>query len=108
MSEPIAYAEQWRAVMEAAGYRCECVGQCGSQHVKGRGRCQREHDQLAGKQRGPVRLMAAPLDLNLPPTRAAALPPSELRAWCVDCHTDARRAATRAAPAPVVDGLFDL
>ncbi len=32
MSEPIAGADLWRPVMEAAGWRCWCTGQCGAPH----------------------------------------------------------------------------
>ncbi|MEU1228705.1 hypothetical protein [Streptomyces sp. NPDC005828] len=41
---------------------------------------------------------------------AAALPASELRAWCPPCFTAARRAAQRATALPAADqgGLFYL
>lgn len=97
MSEPIAYAALWRAVMQAAGYRCQCTGQCGNPHKKTRGRCPREHDQCASKHRGPVHLAAAPADLTQSQRTAAALPAGALRGWCPDCHDAARRAAARAA-----------
>ncbi|MFI1849705.1 hypothetical protein [Streptomyces sp. NPDC020480] len=111
MSEPIVYAAAWRPVMKAAGYRCQCTGQCGNPHTKGGGRCAREHDQHASKHRGPVRLIAAPADTCTSARAAAQLPAAELRAWCPDCHDAARRAAQRAArTAPDTDqgGLFDL
>ncbi|MGX9228027.1 hypothetical protein ACWV95_20755 [Streptomyces albus] len=75
MSEPIAYAAVWRAVMQAAGYRCQCTGQCGNPHKNSSGRCPREHDQCASKRRGPVHLAAAPADLSQGQRMAAALPP---------------------------------
>ncbi|MFE2673752.1 hypothetical protein [Streptomyces hygroscopicus] len=111
MSEPIVYATVWRPVMEAAGYRCQCTGQCGNPHAKAQGRCPREHDHHAGKHRGPVRLIAAPADPLTPPTAAAGLPAAELQAWCPDCQEATRRAAQRAArraPDPAQGGLFDL
>ncbi|WHX19318.1 hypothetical protein QFW82_20795 [Streptomyces malaysiensis subsp. malaysiensis] len=111
MSEPIVYAAVWQPVMEAAGYRCQCTGQCGNAHIKGQGRCPREHDHHAGKHRGPVRLIAAPADPLTPPLAAAGLPASGLRAWCPDCQKATRRAAQRAVrstPDPTQGGLFDL
>ncbi|GAB2887539.1 hypothetical protein [Streptomyces mayteni] len=111
MSEPIAYADLWHPVMRAAGYRCQCRGECGNDHKKGQGRCPREHDQHASKHRGPVRLIAAPADPTLTGLAAARAERSQLRAWCPDCHDNARRGARKAAAtAPVADqgGLFDL
>ena len=110
MSEPIAYAAVWRAVMQAAGYRCQCTGQCGNPHKNSSGRCPREHDQCASKHRGPVHLAAAPADFSQGQRMAAALPAGSLRAWCPDCHDAARRAAARAARRQQSGqaGLFDL
>ncbi|WKK21668.1 hypothetical protein QZH56_03425 [Streptomyces olivoreticuli] len=110
MSEPIAYADLWRPVMEAAGFRCQCTGECGNKHAKAQGRCPREHDQHASKTRGPVHLITAPADLTTPVTAAARTTAAGLRAWCPDCFTAARRLAsnTQAAAAPAQDGLFDL
>ncbi|MFG3254947.1 hypothetical protein [Streptomyces sp. NPDC048172] len=111
MSEPIAYADLWRAVMEAAGFRCQCTGECGNKHAKSRGRCPREHDQHASRHRGPVRLTAAPANPATGARAAAQLPVSALRAWCPDCHDAARRAVsreTRSAADPAQNALFDL
>jgi hypothetical protein len=111
MSEPIAYADTWRPVMCAAGFRCQCRGECGNDHKKGKGRCPREHDQLASKHRGPVRLLAAPADPIVTGLAAARLPTARLRAWCPDCLDGARRAANRQARAePAADqtSLFEL
>ncbi|WP_340558939.1 hypothetical protein [Streptomyces sp. GSL17-111] len=109
MSEPIVYADQWRIVMAASEWRCQCSGECGHAHAKGGGRCPREHDRHASKHRGPVRLLAAPADPITPTRRAVALPVHALRAWCPDCLDAARRAALRTAPAdPAQIGLFDL
>ncbi|MGW5420220.1 hypothetical protein [Streptomyces sp. NPDC003943] len=109
-SEPIAAAGLFRAVMVAAGHRCQCEGKCGQPHTKGEGRCTREHGRHAGKHGGPIRLMAAAADPLATELAAAALPASELRAWCPPCFTAARRAAQRATAAPDDDqgGLFDL
>jgi hypothetical protein len=96
MSEPIVLPALWRHVMQAAGYRCQCTGACGSAHKKGGGRCPRMHDQHASKHRGPIHLTAAPVDPALPALAAARLPTSALRAWCPDCHDGARRASNRA------------
>ncbi|MFF4185765.1 hypothetical protein ACFYZ9_21480 [Streptomyces sp. NPDC001691] len=106
-SEPLARPALWRPVMEAAGFRCQCTGQCGNAHIKAQGRCPREHDRHASKHRGPVHLIAAPADLALSPVKAARVPSAGLRAWCPDCHTAARRIAQR-QPAPDQAGLFDL
>ncbi|MEU8825896.1 hypothetical protein [Streptomyces sp. NPDC048636] len=111
MTEPIVYAAAWRPVMETAGYRCQCTGQCGNPHTKAKGRCPREHDQHASKHRGPVRLLAAPANPLTPARVAAGIPATDLRAWCPDCHDATRRAAQRAArtgPDFGQGGLFDL
>ncbi|MGD3107553.1 hypothetical protein [Streptomyces sp. YGL11-2] len=110
MSEPIAYAALWRPVMDAAGWRCQCTGQCGTPHRKGDGRCVREHDRHASKHRSPIHLIAAPADPTTPPLAAARLKARYLRAWCPDCHTAAGRAARKTRnSAPAQDTcLFDL
>ncbi|MFE6689722.1 hypothetical protein ACFVFQ_25000 [Streptomyces sp. NPDC057743] len=110
MSEPIVYADQWRHVMKAAGWRCQCTGQCGIPHIKGEGRCVREHDRHASKHRSPIHLIAAPAEPTTPPLAAARLGARDLRAWCPDCHTAASRAArkTRASEPAQDTGLFDL
>ncbi|MFG3346924.1 hypothetical protein ACGF1Z_17880 [Streptomyces sp. NPDC048018] len=110
MSEPLVAAGVWRPVMEAAGYRCQCTGQCGSTHAKGDGRCPREHDHHASKTRGPVHLVAAPPDPLTSTLAAARLPVAALRAWCPACYSAARRIANRAATQDTGDefALFDL
>ncbi|WP_267242855.1 hypothetical protein [Streptomyces sp. PR69] len=111
MSTPLAAAEVFRAVMTAAGWRCQCTGRCGNPHAKSGARCPREHDKYAGKHGGPVRLMAAAADPLTSERRAAALGAGELRAWCPQCLTAARRAAKRPAPAAPdtsQGALFDL
>ncbi|WP_301124746.1 hypothetical protein [Streptomyces cacaoi] len=109
MNEPIVYADQWRAVMQRAGYRCECVGQCGSKHAKGDGRCEKQHGKYADKHHGPARLLTAPTDPTLPLAVAVAVPTGELRAWCEGCHAGAARATRKARHSrPDQGGLFDL
>ncbi|WP_411576215.1 hypothetical protein [Streptomyces mutabilis] len=109
MSEPLAAVGTWRPVMEAAGHRCQCSGQCGNEHAKTDGRCPREHDGYTSKRGHRVRLMAAPADPLTPPVKAVTLPLGELRAWCPGCHTAAAcRARTTAGPVDDAPGLFDL
>lgn len=109
-SQPIVGAAVFTAVMEAAGYRCQCGGKCGNPHTKGDGRCQREHDHYTSRHGRLVRLMAAPADPLAADIAAARLPASELRAWCPDCHSAAARLARKRLPAASTDqyGLFDL
>ncbi|MEU0894228.1 hypothetical protein [Streptomyces massasporeus] len=109
-SQPIVGAALFTAVMEAAGYRCQCGGECGQLHTKGDGRCQHEHDHYTSKHGRRVRLMAAPVDPLATDVAAARLPASELRAWCPDCHGAAARRARKRLPAAPTDqcGLFDL
>ncbi|MFG2962294.1 hypothetical protein ACGFZS_03320 [Streptomyces sp. NPDC048288] len=110
-SQPLVGAALFNTVMEAAGYRCQCSGQCGNPHAKDGGRCPREHDHYTSKHGRRVRLMAAPADPLTTDVVAAALPASELRAWCADCHTAAARLAKKQramAPADDPPGLFDL
>ncbi|MDX3594124.1 hypothetical protein PV749_23685 [Streptomyces sp. ID03-2B] len=108
MSEPLVAADLFRTVMEAAGGRCQCTGQCGQPHAKTDRRCPREHDSYAGRHRGPVRLMAAAADLTLTEREAAALPADRLRAWCPGCFTETRRSRRTTEPAAEQGGLFDL
>ncbi|MEU4932734.1 hypothetical protein AB0G54_40645 [Streptomyces yokosukanensis] len=107
-SQPLAAVDIWWPVMEVAGYRCQCTGECGNPHAKTEGRCPREHDAYTSKHGHRIRLMAAPTDPLTPPVKAAALPVGELRAWCPECHTAAARRVRAAAPADEAPGLFDL
>ena len=103
---PLAGAEIWTAVMAAATSakermpRCQCRGVCGTAHSKSAGWCPRKHgDRQQTTDRfkeGTVKLIAAPIDLKLSPQAAAALPASDLTAWCPSCHDGARRIATKA------------
>jgi len=91
-TRPIAHAAQWSAVMETAGYVCQCTGACGCRHSRTGGRCDAWHD---GHRHGkPVRLIAAPEDLSLTAREAVTVPTEELRAWCPSCYNDARRRAS--------------
>ncbi|MGD6753815.1 hypothetical protein [Streptomyces sp. BH105] len=109
-TEPITGTAVFNPVMQAAGYRCQCTGQCGNPHRKGEGRCPHEHDGYTSKHGRRVRLIAAPADPLATSVAAATTPVSDLRAWCPDCHTAAARAAKRQLPATSTDqcGLFDL
>lgn len=111
---PMFGAAMWSAVMLSASQgqekpRCQCSGQCGQPHVKGGGRCPRMHGQHV-KNKGTIRLHAAPADLALAGTAAAALLPAEaLRAWCSTCYDAARRTAVREASEaafPAAEALF--
>ena len=102
MSTPIVGADLFAAVMDAAGGRCHCTGQCGQSHRKTEGRCLRQHDA------NRVRLIAAPADPATPELAAATLPASSLRAWCPACFTTARRLARPVEADTAQGGLFDL
>ncbi|MEU4032951.1 hypothetical protein [Streptomyces collinus] len=109
-SQPLAAVATWLPVMDAAGYRCQCAGECGNPHAKTDGRCPREHDGYTSKHGHLIRLMAAPADPATPSAVAVTLPASGLRAWCPDCFGAAiRRARAQTAPAAGdAPGLFDL
>jgi hypothetical protein len=69
--------------MDVASNQCQCAGACGSLHSKTGRRCP--------KATSHARLIAAPVNLTLPPAAAAAVPVKELRAWCSGCHASAQR-----------------
>lgn len=105
MSTPIVGADLFRTVINAAGGRCHCTGQCGQSHRKTEGRCLKQHD------RGRVRLIAAPADPTATELAAVALPAAELRAWCPGCFAAAQRTARKATTSVVTadqGSLFDL
>lgn len=105
---PIAGARLWSAVMDRAGQgresaQCECTGQCGKHDGA---RCPQSHGEYR-KRGGPVRLIAAPANLALDGTPAAArLGVDDLRAWCPRCHDGARPVTPRVALVPAQEGLF--
>jgi hypothetical protein len=74
-------------VKEAAGWRCQCTGECGRGHLHldpGDGRCRNRHGEprWRGKPwQGPVFLQAAHLDHD--PTSHDR---DRLRAMCPGCH----------------------
>ncbi|MFE7077888.1 hypothetical protein ACFU96_48225 [Streptomyces sp. NPDC057620] len=103
---PIAAQDVWLPVIEAAGNRCQCIGQCGSRHLgKDRrpGRCEHEQGQHISKV-GEIRLIAAPLEH----TTAYPPPDAVLFAWCRPCYDGRRRIANRETKAkpPQEDELF--
>jgi hypothetical protein len=103
-TRPIVQIAQWTAVMEAAGYQCRCLGDCG-----GHRRCFIGHDSYL-PEFGYIHLLAAPADLSIPAWQAVTLPTDQLRAWCPGCH---RRTLTRIKKArkteiPTTNALFDL
>jgi anti-sigma regulatory factor (Ser/Thr protein kinase) len=94
--EPGPWGERWLAVMERAGWRCECSGQCG----------RAGHRCPAGHAPGyPLHVVPA---IPAGEASAAALPASALIALCSSCRTGSdRRAARQAdADAPEPDALF--
>jgi hypothetical protein len=104
---PLAAAALWQTVMDAAGHQCQCAGGlCGSKHSSSGLRCHRTGAHH--------RLIAAPADLTLSPTVAAAVPAEQLLAWCPDCHRGAlsrQRVAARELQriqAPEPAALFDI
>lgn len=102
---PFLGAAAWAAVMEAAGFRCQCAGGCGRTHVADpEGRCRHTHKPSA-------HLIASPAVPTAGLVRAVSGP---LVAYCPSCFDGHRRAANRAADtaakqaAANVPSLFDL
>ncbi|MEU3962896.1 hypothetical protein AB0F42_24340 [Streptomyces buecherae] len=104
---PIAGADVWLPVMDAAGHRCQCTGACGSKHTDRKsgkpGRCPLANGDHVSRI-GEIKLIAAPADVatSSPPTSTPLL------AWCRPCYDGARRIARRVvkqAP-PQEDALF--
>jgi hypothetical protein len=85
---PMVGAETWQSAMDAAGWRCECTGQCGKGHIKTAGRCGIDHGSMH-----PLAVTAADPTASL----HAAVTGAELVALCGGCQTGAKRAATKAA-----------
>ena len=92
---PEPWGTRWLAVMERAGWRCECAGQCG----RARHRCP------AGHAPGyPLHVVPA---VPAGDAAATALPACALVALCAGCRAGAERAAARsAAAARQPDALF--
>lgn len=90
------YPEDWpairRRILERAGNRCECTGECGVDHRSGR--CPERNAYAAEAFRGRVVLTIAHRDHT--PENCAE---ENLAAWCQRCHLRYDRdhhAATRA------------
>jgi hypothetical protein len=97
------YPADWAAistvVKQAAGWRCQCEGECGKVH---NGRCRNAHGQRSFDNPGYTIVMTT-AHLNHDPSDCR---PENLRAMCPGCHLRydrhhhaETRAATRAARA---------
>jgi hypothetical protein len=80
-------AQTWQSAMVAAGWRCECTGQCGKGHLKTAGRCGINHGSAH-----PLAVVAADQTVSL----HAAVTSADLVALCAGCQAGAKRAAIRA------------
>lgn len=96
----IVAADVWLAAMQAAGYRCTCIGGCGRPHAKdSAGRCKREHKPW-------LHLVAAPARPTGNPHADMA---AEQVAYCPTCYDGHLSATQRAAAAHEIDtALFNL
>jgi hypothetical protein len=93
-AEPWPWAARWLAVMERAGWRCECSGQCG----------RAGHCCPIGHAPGyPLHVVPA---VPAGPAAAAALSAGSLVALCASCRAGAERAARAAAAAVPQDGAL--
>jgi hypothetical protein len=88
----------WRAVMAAAGGRCECTGGCGRTHASCGGRCPRE--SLPGH---PLRAVPR---TPVPDVAAAYLPAAGLTALCTPCADAIGRQAPSTGAATPIPALF--
>jgi hypothetical protein len=84
----------WRAVMAAAGGRCECTGGCGRSHTRDGARCPQE--SLPGR---PLRAVPR---TPVPNVAAAYLPAASLTALCSPCADDIARREDPAATARAI------
>ncbi|MET9313086.1 hypothetical protein ABZX12_14780 [Kribbella sp. NPDC003505] len=101
---PMVGAETWQTAIDAAGWRCECTGQCGKGHVKTAGRCGINHGSAH-----PLAVVAADPTASL----HAAVTSADLVALCAACQAGAKRAAIKAAEQATAENpdqldLFDL
>jgi hypothetical protein len=87
---PMIGAATWQAAMLAAGWQCECTGECGKTHAKTQGRCGVAHGSAH-----PLAVVAA----DPAATLRAAVSGTDLVALCASCQTAIKRAATKAAEA---------
>ncbi len=99
MTAPIAASDVWAAVMDRAGYRCECTIPRHPGH-RAPGRCEADAN---------VRLIAGPRDPHPERTAATAatVPVSDLVAWCIPCWDHAVKSAHRRAEHQAVQQLRD-
>ena len=87
------YGADWptfaRGLKDAAGWRCECRGECGrpAEHLDDGGRCHNLHGQPARGTGSPVVLTVAHL-CHTPECRD----PEHLRVMCQGCHLHHDRA----------------
>lgn len=111
MTAPIVGGDLWRAVISAAGYRCECKGQCGKEcsrpHSKDPsrrtwdGRCRREQQQ--GSAFGITGPLHAVTREPAGPVATMAAQSVDLIAVCEPCHGGILRAREREAKKQAAD-----
>jgi hypothetical protein len=77
----------WLIVVQHAGYRCECIGQCGQQHAPSAGRCFHESPTFS--------LIVTAADLTASTVTMCRANADQLRAWCPACLDRATRKARR-------------
>jgi hypothetical protein len=109
---PLIGAETWHAVVDQAGERCQCRGQCGRRHLnrerpKAEPRCVRLNGQggkpLHAIPRTHLTEDTAGTSGRTAWSASARLPAAELAAVCESCHAGidaARTARARAATDP--------
>lgn len=112
----ITHVGAWSAAVERAGYRCECIGQCGrrTHSSAGRGSRARVRDHRCSQtmygRRGMVagsRLIVTSTDLTVPLAAAATLPVSGLQVWCEGCLAHAQAAVEAAGARQRAEALAD-
>jgi hypothetical protein len=91
---PLIGQATWTEVMDRAGYRCQCSGQCGRPHTKNEGRCPQSHGHYMGRRDG-AHLIAAAKDYTPSVYDQVRTPVGDLMAWCASCHDGTRRAYQR-------------
>lgn len=95
LGAPPAYS---RVVLDRAGGRCECTGQCGVTHARTAGRCPRRHGGWHARKETILALV--PRQPLTPLTVAVTLPDAELMAECEDCQKKAEKLAKELAKSP--------
>jgi hypothetical protein len=89
----------WTAVMRAAGWRCECTGECGRPHSATGERC-----GVVDETRAAGVLRAAPTNPAAGLTVAVTATADDMSAWCyLGATLRARREAATAAAAAQPD-----